>query len=118
MKINFVAASAVCLLLGDLPFAFGDEGVKLKREETPNINLRSKDSSRQLANREQEDLWRLILNEQTSLPPNAGPTPRPTRRPTPRPTNRPTPRPTMAPTPAPTPAPEACELDVSAHFLL
>ena len=61
MKINFVAASAVCLLLGDLPFAFGDEGVKLKREETPNTDLRSKDSSRQLANREQEDLWRLIL---------------------------------------------------------
>ena len=114
MKLQIFAASAFCLLLGDIPSAFGieDDLTNHERGKTTNTNLRSKE--RMLARQEQEDLWRLILNDQTSFIP----TPAPIRSfvpPTRRPTAEPTRRPTFSPTTLPPvlPQDEQCQLDVS-----
>ena len=107
MKLNILAASTVCLLLGDPPFVFGQEDNfdKLETRKATSSNLRSKD--RNLS--EQDDLWRLILSDQTSFPPSPRPSPRPT----------PLTFSTMQPTSFPTtlqpvlPQDEQCELEVS-----
>lgn len=146
MKI-LIATTAFAFLLPEVVhFAYGDDaqnsdGRSSFRKDVRKGNLRTNEQAQQahdsnLSNldREDEELWERILQDQmsifptpfptfgpTTLPPvlpQEEPTPAPTFPPTFAPTFSPTPEPTFSPTPGPTTLPpvmpedEECELTV------
>lgn len=121
MKHIIASVKALCLLLAQISYTFGDEeAIRVQKDEMKTDNLRPADktsnSSMKLTKREQNDMWRIILNQQSSFDPSD---PRPTQRPTLQPTSRFTYIPTQNPTSNPTTlppvipqSPELCEMEV------